>query len=60
MHTLPPCQLQASSELVLDTRELTITSVELLPDADASSAAAVQKLEFRFGETHQVGATGVR
>ena len=44
--------MQASCELVLDTRELTITSVELLPDVDASAA---QKLEFRFGETHQVG-----
>lgn len=45
---------------MLDTRGLAITSVELLPDTDVSATAATaQKLEFHFGETHEVGGRAV-
>lgn len=43
--------LQAADELVLDTRDLSIASVELLTAPEASSG---QKLDFNFGASHKV------
>ena len=46
--------LQAADELVVDTRDLTIKSVELLTANESGASASGQKLGFSFGTPHPV------